>query len=149
MLKLKIDSREQQPLSFRKGVFGEIVTEGLPFGDYWAEQNGKEFPVVFERKSVPDLFGTLGKGHKRFKREIERAKDADCKLILIVEASMKDVFEGVKYSSIPGSQILATVFTMYVRYDLTPIFCVGRREAARYIEETFSALGRNYEVKRG
>ena len=61
------DTREQ------KGLWKPqpwIVEKGLKTGDYSVV--GMEEMVTVERKSIIDLFGSLGKGRKRFDREIER-----------------------------------------------------------------------------
>ena len=42
-------------------------------GDYaWETDSGYILPLTFERKSLGDLFSTLGKGYPRFKKEILR-----------------------------------------------------------------------------
>lgn len=143
-LTLTIDSREQRPLdfSFETSTFN-VVTEGMPVGDYWASlPDGQEIPLVFERKTLQDLFGTLTTGMKRFKRELERAKEHGVQMVLIIEGSMRDVAKGVPYSTVDGSQILKTVFSLWVRHDLIPVFCNDRMEMARFITETFCAVAR-------
>lgn len=147
--RLKVDSREQKPLSFNKEVFESIVTEGLPFGDYWAEvqrEDGAwcEIPICFERKGLGDLFGTMGQGYDRFKREMERAKDVNVHLILAVEGTLGEVHNGYEHSTISGDTMLKKLSTLRVKYDLEVMFFSSRREMARWIEELFSAVARNY-----
>ena len=144
-LVLKVDSREQKPLEFRDGVFDEIVTEGLPVGDYWAELNGKELPICFERKGLGDLFGTMTSGYERFKHEMKRAEEAGLKLVLLIEGSMREVAGGYEHSQYSGDSMLKKLAMLYVRYDLECHFFNDRREMARYIEEVFSAVRRNYK----
>lgn len=144
-MKLLIDSREQRPLTFKDGVFSSIGFEGLPFGDYWAEIDGKQIPLAFERKSKEDLFGTLGSGMTRFKNEISRAKENNFTLILVIECSMKEVFDGTRYSTIKGESILKRLASLRVRYDLEYHFFNDRRESARFIEDIFEAVGRNWK----
>lgn len=145
-MKLIIDSREQKPLEFRSGVFEEIVVEGIPFGDYWSEINGIQVPICFERKGIGDLFGTMGKGYERFKKEMERAKEAKFHLILAIEGTIKDVYKGFEHSSIKGESMLKKLAMLRVRYDLEVLFFEDRRSMARWIEEIFSACERNYSV---
>ena len=66
------DSREQNPLNLGdiRGV--EVVRQGLKTGDY--SLVGHEDEICFERKSVPDLVGTLIGGHERFLREMVEIK---------------------------------------------------------------------------
>ena len=142
------DSREQAPLSFNLDKF-DVVTEGVPFGDYWCEipqTDGTytQVPVAFERKGIGDLFGTMGKGYDRFKKEMERAKDAKYHLVLVIEGSIRDVHQGYKHSSIAGESILKKLAMLRVRYDLEVLFFEDRRSMARWIEEVFSAVHRNY-----
>lgn len=83
-----IDTREQSPFPFKgfradakhaRQVQGQkiipdlyIPTErsGLPTGDYSIQ--GHESSIAIERKSLTDLYGTLGSGRDRFERELDR-----------------------------------------------------------------------------
>ncbi len=143
-MQIIIDSREQMPLDFVEARVGKPIVRKLNYGDYACEIGGVLVPVVFERKSVGDLFGTLGKGYGRFKREYLRAKKDGAKLILIVEDRLKGIACGYKHSRIPGSQILQQMFTLWVRHDIIPVFAGDRHQMARYIEETFLAIERNW-----
>lgn len=142
---LIVDSREQLPLEFKAGVFDEIKVDGMPFGDYWCELDGKEVSLVFERKGIGDLFGTLTSGHDRFSKMLEKAKWAGAEVVLLIEGTMEDVFKGYKHSTVSGETILKTVFTNWVRHGLTPVFCPDRRSMARFIEESYAAIQRNYK----
>jgi len=144
MLKLYVDSREQKELTFRKGAFDQIVVGGLPFADYWARVDGHAIPIVFERKGLGDLFGTMTTGYNRFKNEMEKARDAQCHMILMIEGSMTDVARGHKHSQYEGSSMLKKLAMLRVRYDLEYHFFNTRREMARYIEEIFQAIQRNW-----
>lgn len=143
-LRLKIDSREQLPLEFSNRVFDEVVVEGLPFGDYWVELEGKELPIVIERKSLGDLFGTMTNGYERFKKEVERVKDAECHLILAIEGSVSDVFGGYEHSQYKGESMLKKLAMLRVRHDIEVMFFGSRDEMRRWVEELFDAVRRNY-----
>ena len=101
-------------------------------------------PIVFERKSVADLAGTLTKGYSRFKAEMLRAKEAGLSLVVIVEDSLTTVRKGAPYSQESGESLLQRCFTLMVRYRLPIVFCADHREAARYILEYAKAIGREY-----
>ncbi len=80
-LKIIIDTREQKPLSFDCST----IVQGLKYGDY------ATYPscgLVIERKSLPDLCGTLSAGYERFQREIERAIAAKEMLLVCVETDV-------------------------------------------------------------
>lgn len=139
------DSREQLPLDF-SGIDGveKVESIGLPYGDYTAIVHGKPVPIVFERKGFSDLWGTMTSGYPRFKREIERAKEDSIKLVLIVEGSYSDIWNGFERSEFDGESMLKKLATLYMKYDLEYIFCESRRVMARRIADTFLAVERNY-----
>ena len=68
MLRIVIDTREQQPWHFPRHL--AAVSRGtLSAGDY-ALEGDRGFAI--ERKSLPDFVGTISSGWERFRRELER-----------------------------------------------------------------------------
>lgn len=75
-----IDTREQRPFEFagltsdarhgRRPLVVPTVVGTLGQGDY--SLAGLQDVVAVERKSLADLYGTLGQGRERFERELER-----------------------------------------------------------------------------
>jgi len=75
-----IDTREQRPFRFlglradaadgNAPLFINTIQNTLKAGDY--SLVGYEDLIAVERKSMADLFGTLGRGRNRFVRELER-----------------------------------------------------------------------------
>lgn len=149
-LTVVVDSREQLPLDF--SAYSPTLSstvDGVPVGDYWCRwHDGSEMPICFERKSIPDLFGTLTKGIERFKKELERCNFHGMKMVLVIEGTMEDVLAGIPQSQVKGESILKTVFTLWVKYDLIPIFCPTRKNMQRFIVETFSAVARNFSPRK-
>lgn len=138
-INLIIDTREQQPLPFHPtGMIEGVKSKKLNCGDYSIE--GYENEIAVERKSPSDLFGTLGKGHTRFKKELQRAKDYDY-FAIIVETPFFDVyekcFEGAEYSSMAGDVIIKQCFTIKFKYGVDVIFCNNRSEASAIIRQIF------------
>lgn len=137
-----IDSREQHPLTFRKSsTLNETIIRKLDVGDYSIE--GYENNISIERKSPQDLFGTLGQGHKRFKAELERAKELDY-FGIVVEAPFMTVlnegFEGAHYSKMRGNVIIQQCCTIEMRYPNVRFwFCNSRSEATSVIRQLFKA----------
>ncbi len=86
----------------------------------------------------------MGQGYERFKRELERCKEAKFHMILAIEGSIRDVHAGYKHSSIAGESMLKKLAMLRVRYDLEVLFFEDRRSMARWIEEVFDAVHRNY-----
>jgi len=102
------------------------------------------FPKIsFERKSINDLYGTMGGGYPRFKRELLRAKELQIRLFLIIEGSMTKVAKGHNRSAMSGETMIKKLMTLWIRYDLYPIFCKDRAEAVQYIYSFFCSIGWN------
>lgn len=81
-----VDTREQQPLKFKNER--EVK---LDFGDYTA--GGSFYTKTFvDRKSESDFKGTLvGENLDRFRRELERCKQMDSYLFVVVESSLDKI----------------------------------------------------------
>lgn len=146
--RLLVDKREQCPLTFSLDKF-DVVNQSSSFGDYHCEIPTTEgtytqVPVCFERKGLGDLFGTMGKGYPRFRKELERARESKYHLTLIIEGSIKEVHKGYHHSSISGDTMLKKLAMLRVRYDLEVLFFEDRRSMARWVEEVFDAVHRNY-----
>jgi len=135
------DTREQLPLNFRRSKNVEdVITKKLDTGDY--SLLGYEDKIAIERKSCSDLFSTLGGGHKRFKKELERALEFDYFAIL-VEGSFSSVynkdFDEARYSKMRGDVAIKILFTLKFKYGIDVIFCNGKKEAAAIIRNVFIA----------
>src|SRR3990167_5191844 len=139
------DTREQSPLEFTHPYITEIRREALPVGDYTVIfENGYQPKVFFERKSIGALSFSLGEGHKRFKRMLQRAIDRQDRIIIIVEGTLTKVLGNSKYSSVSGETIVKMMFTMEERYGISFVFSKDREEMALYITHKFMALGREH-----
>tara|TARA_Y100001963_G_scaffold25591_1_gene34695 strand:+ start:44 stop:994 length:951 start_codon:yes stop_codon:yes gene_type:complete len=82
---IHVDTREQKPLSFKN-----TLENKLDFGDYTMGGDNYTYTYV-DRKSEGDFKGTLGGGFKRFRRELQRAKDFNSYLYVVTESSIKDI----------------------------------------------------------
>ena len=88
-LVLAVDTREQKPLKFACAT----QTLKLDIGDYTTLGEYYNYTFV-DRKSGSDLQGTLNKHNiERFKREIERAKEMDSYLFVVVESSVSKIIK--------------------------------------------------------
>ena len=143
-MKIIVDSRERRPLDFHVSTRIEgVIVRKLDVGDYSIE--GMEDQVAIERKSASDLFGTLGKNHKRFNREIDRAKDYDY-FAVVVEANYSDIkyknFENAFYCKIPGYIISQICMTLKLKHGIDFIFCKDRKEAKDLIRDLLFAYSK-------
>ncbi len=144
-MKIIVDTREQAPLVFKHTAIKEVVRKGLNVGDYGAMFDDFQIPIVFERKSIPDLYGTLSKGYERFKREIERAKEQNLQLIIIVEGNLLKVLQGAKYSMRTPESLVYQIFTINVRYGIQVVFCKDSQDMSEYITQFYIAHKKEYE----
>ena len=129
MLKIIVDSREQQLL-----WTNDIIVKKLDVGDYSIE--GHEHSFAIERKGLPDLFSTLGKGNRRFKRELERAKSYSY-FAIIIEGTYTQVedkfFPGAEYSQMKGDVVNKILNTLMVKYGIHVIYAQNREEARKMV----------------
>jgi hypothetical protein len=81
-LNIFIDTREQKPL-----LFNNSEELKLDFGDYTV--GGKDYNYTYiDRKSESDFKGTLSGGFERFRRELQRVKDFDSYLFIVIESDL-------------------------------------------------------------
>jgi DNA excision repair protein ERCC-4 len=100
-----IDTREQAPYQFRtfkadakhktqtgisKDLYIPVEIATLKTADYSIK--GFESEIAIERKSLMDLFGTLGSGRERFERELERLSKLQVAHV-VIEASWETVLQ--------------------------------------------------------
>ncbi|QDP57870.1 MAG: putative ERCC4 domain-containing protein [Prokaryotic dsDNA virus sp.] len=134
MYKIVVDSREQKPL-WKKN----LIVKKLDVGDYSIE--GYENKIAIERKSLSDLFGTLGGGHKRFKKELERAESYEY-FAIVIEGNYRSIrdkkFEGSFYCKMKGYVIIKILFTLHMKYKINFFMVNDRNEAKSVIKSLFN-----------
>tara|TARA_R100000008_G_C3584145_1_gene170822 strand:- start:997 stop:1941 length:945 start_codon:yes stop_codon:yes gene_type:complete len=86
-LDIFIDTREQQPLKFNNST--EMK---LDFGDYTIGGDHYDYTYV-DRKSESDFKGTLGAGYKRFKKELDRCREFNSYLYIVIESDIKQIYK--------------------------------------------------------
>jgi ERCC4-type nuclease len=124
-----VDSRERAPFKFSDRC--SVTVAGLKSGDY-SIQN-LENRVAIERKSLPDLIGSLTTSRARFTRELERLSSYEFAAV-VIEASYDDVVEGrYEYSRAHPNAIMGSVIACCYRY--VPFFFAGDREMAGRLTE--------------
>jgi ERCC4-type nuclease len=146
MLRLLTDTREQRPLEFTKNALvTEVETVTLPFADYSAEWiGGARFPVVWERKTLGDLFSTMTSGYDRFKRELLMAQAAGVQMVLGIEATWTRIGRGYEYSQVSGLSMQRKLMTLWLRRNLRFVCCTNAAELASIVQMSFEALATNF-----
>lgn len=138
-----VDTREQLPLSFDKfpnWIAGEKVAT-LKVADYSVE--GMESIMAIERKSLPDLLGTLTHRRPEFFRMCEKLADFRWKAILI-EATyeeLKSPYTGTFSSSHPNG-IVGTVDAVEAKFGIPIIYTSSNRALVE--EKAASWLSKHY-----
>ena len=125
-------------------MFDKYEVGCLAWGDYGLWIGDKQVPIVFERKGLGDLYGTMTSGYSRFKEEMKRCKDAGHHMVLAIEGTVQDVWQGYEHSQYSGEAMLKKLGMLRVRHDIEVQFFDSRRAMARWIEEVFAAVARNW-----
>lgn len=130
-----VDGREKTPYTF-SGLRADANLRRRPLaipwewtyletGDYSVK--GYENYVAIERKSLGDLYMTLGQHRDRFEREHERLSEMDFAAV-VVEASWETILQHPpEMSKLLPKCVYRTALSWAVKYGV-PWFCVeGRR----------------------
>ncbi len=149
-MKIIIDNREQKPVLYDKegdpNCPGLQVQWGtLKTGDYSIvdmDSPSCHYSVCIERKSLPDLFGSTGRGRARFEREFVRMSEFD-HAELVVEADLRAVFKTPPdLSQMLPKSVYRTILAFSQRYKVNSWFCPSRQFAEKHI---YLSLQRFYE----
>lgn len=147
-MRIIADTREQRPFPFAK-YEAHVERAALPTADY--SLPGFEDRVGIERKELGDLVGCLmGANRERFEKELRRLAVYELKAV-VIEASMRDVADGLYWSEMKPHAVLQSVFAFQVRYGVPFLWCSDRAGAeyttfwllakfAREVEERMKAL---------
>lgn len=150
-----IDTREQRPYTFggivsdardgRRPVLVSLVGGTLKAGDYSIE--GLEQRIAVERKSLADLFSTLGQGRGRFQRELQRLNDSyDYAAVVCEEDWAAIVADPPERSMLRPKTVHRSVIAWQMRFSKVHWWmCPGRPFAER---TTFRLLERYWKEQR-
>ncbi|MEN6507138.1 MAG: ERCC4 domain-containing protein [Planctomycetaceae bacterium] len=141
-----VDTREQLPYTFDdmqeagREIIVPVIRLGLESGDYSLE--GFQDKIAIERKSLQDLYGTLGAGRERFEREFERLAKMDFAAV-VIEASATDILHPDEadpcwHSRLDPRSVEGTIAAWSVRYPVVHWWPMGTRRQAE--ERVFGVL---------
>ena len=100
--------------------------------------------VAVERKSLADLFGTIGQGRDRFERELERLNQMDFAAV-VVEAQWSEVFDDPpRHSRLCPKTVFRSVNAWEQRYPRVHWSFLPGRDFAEV--KAFRVLERFYRV---
>lgn len=138
------DTREQRDKGWNFRASGNcygMEIKKLDVGDYTVE--GMEKILMVERKTLGDLWGTLGRqeNYERFLREMERAKDHKLKY-LVIEATLEQVDGGTRFSKVSPANIHAKLFSLQVKHNVHVIFAGDQDTARKWVRSLFDKLSK-------
>lgn len=115
--------------------------EKLDVGDYTVR--GLEDTLVIERKTIGDLWNTLGRqdNYQRFLREWERAASHKIKY-LVIEGNLSQIDNGYRYSKVPSNNIHAKLISLQVKHNVHVIFAGDSKRAQKYSRRLMSKIYR-------
>ena len=148
---LLIDTREK-PKAI-EGILGTFYGHGITyqrtkllFGDYMDYNNPG---LVIDRKqNIAELAKNCTSEHIRFRAELERAKKAGAKLVILVEQNrFKDRDEWIHvdeisdlmlwsspHTTIRGEKVFRVLSSWCSKYDLEVVFCDKRSTGKKILE---------------
>jgi ERCC4-type nuclease len=135
-----VDTREQNPLSFRrfKGWFARIEHRALPLGDYSVA--GMEDSCVVERKDLADLIQSFTTNRSVFISRLRRMADLPHSL-LVVTAPLSEIKSEYPYRAANPNRITQSLIAVLAGLRL-PFICtetheLGEEIVASYLYQTF------------
>ena len=136
VMEICIDTREQDPLPVRGKIQKLSVGDYVPNKDFYAD-------VYIDRKSLPDLVGTLTSGYDRVVREIERAKEMEFYLVFLVEDLFSSAlnYSGKFTKRVNGAHIMHQIRELMDKYDNIQFVFSGNRTRSVEIMEKIFRLG--------
>lgn len=136
-----IDNREQLPVLYdklnHKDFPGLKISYGtLKTGDYSIKNMSEpsdQHSITIERKSLPDLFGSTGRGRNRLEHEFERMALYDY-AALVIEEDLKSLFlNPPELSCMPPKAVYRTIIAWCQRYRVHCFPCPNRSFAEKTI----------------
>ena len=135
-----IDTREQNPLSFRrfKGWFERIECRALPLGDY--SVGGMEDSCIVERKDLADLIQSFTTNRAVFINRLRRMSKRPHSL-LVITASLTEIKSEYPYRAANPNRItqslIATLAGLRLPFVCTETHELGEEIVASYLYQTF------------
>ena len=125
-----VDTREQAPFAFTSiDPFDEIPTQyiALKSGDYSIK--GYESRITVERKSIQDLYGSIGADRERFEREMVRLASFEYAAVVIEGDSLAIANYAETHLQMAGKTAEHTMLSWSIKYRVHFWPSVNKRHA--------------------
>lgn len=149
-MNILVDNREGKAFTFQGDRYEnvEVQTGTLSTGDYSIA--GLEHRIAVERKSLPDLIGSISRGRDRFERELQRARGLDA-FMVVVESPFSELVAGNYRSRMQPKAATQTIYSFMARYRCSFHFADNRvwaeyatynflRHYARHMKQELKSL---------
>ncbi len=110
------------PLNYGDYTYNATLPSGKSLHDEGTTVSGN---IVIERKmSIDELVSNFTRGRERFKREFNRAREHDARIILLIENGSWEKILSHKYKSRMHPHALTASINAYmIRYNCNIVFC--------------------------
>ena len=125
-----VDTREQAPFAFTSiDPFDEIPTQyiALKSGDYSIK--GYESRITVERKSISDLYGSIGADRERFEREMVRLASFEYAAVVIEGDSQAIAQYAENHLQMAGKTAEHTMLSWSIKYGVHFWPSINKRHA--------------------
>lgn len=135
-----VDTREQNPLSFRRfqGWFARIEYRALALGDYSVA--GMEDSCVVERKDLADLIHSFTDNRSVFVKRLQRMSRLAHSL-LVITAPLSEIKSEYPYRGASPNQVtqslIAILAGLRLPFVCTETHALGEEIVASYLYQTF------------
>ena len=145
---IQIDSREHKwelaRIQRQLTALGcKTIVSKLYVGDYQSLDNPRL--VIDRKKDLQEICGNVAQQHERFQRELVRAKEAEIRLIILIEhgddiKTLEDVYfwDNPRLSKSPkattGKSLYRSLCTIRDRYNVRFEFCTKRETGQKIME---------------
>lgn len=132
-----VDGREKAPYTFA-GLRADAAMRHRPLAVRWQwgflatgdySILGHEDRIAVERKSIEDLYSTLGQHRERFEREHERMAAMDFAAVVVEASWVRILHEPPERSRLHPKTVFRTAVSWLVKYGVAWIAAEDRRLA--------------------
>ncbi len=146
-MKIIVDTREQEPLTFSLINDVQVGRDKLECGDYSMaghDMPGDDNSVIIERKqNCSEICSNLAKNWDRFQRELEKMAEYKHKIILICGPNNFSHLHERGYTKLHPNFIYKQLSLIHIKYGIPTIFAGTREDAEQYMYRYFIEILRH------